>query len=61
MTDPDTELRTELGRHSEGEQISGTTVTTPSLSVWARAAQLGRAGADEDDPMDEQHILRGLE
>jgi hypothetical protein len=61
MTDPDTELPTEWGRHRAGQQISDTTETTTSLSVWARAAQLGRAGADEDDPTDEHHILRGLE
>ncbi|GAA4569069.1 hypothetical protein GCM10023176_24880 [Micromonospora coerulea] len=61
MKDPDTELRIEWGPHSEGQQIDGTTGTTTSLSIWARSALLGRAGVDDDEAMDELHILRGLE
>ncbi len=61
MEDLNTALRTEWGQHSEGQQVDGTTGTTSSLSIWARAALLGRAGADEDELMDELHILRGLE
>ena len=61
MKDPDTEVRTEWGRHSESQQVSGVPGAPTSLSIWAHAALLGRAGAEEDDTMDEQHILRGLE